>query len=96
MAYPSLYEGFGLPVLEAMACGTPVIASNRSSLPEVTADAGLQVDPLDIDALTEGLTALVEDTALRHDLATRGLAWARQFSWDRAARQLLAVYQHLL
>jgi glycosyltransferase involved in cell wall biosynthesis len=51
---------------------------------------------LDIDALTEGLTALVEDTALRHDLATRGLAWARQFSWDRAARQLLAVYQHLL
>jgi len=96
MAYPSLYEGFGLPVLEAMACGTPVVASNRSSLPEVTADAGLQVDPLDIDALTEGLAALVEDTALRHDLATRGLAWARQFSWDRAARQLFSVYQHLL
>lgn len=96
MAYPSLYEGFGLPVLEAMACGTPVIASNRSSLPEVTADAGLQVDPLDIEAWTDGLVTLIEDTALRRELVARGLAWARRFSWDRAARQLLDVYQHLL
>jgi glycosyltransferase involved in cell wall biosynthesis len=96
LAYPSLYEGFGLPVLEAMACGTPVMSSDRSSLPEVTADAGLQADPLDVEAWTAGLTALVEDTTLRERLVDRGLQRARSFNWDRAAGELLDVYRRLL
>jgi glycosyltransferase involved in cell wall biosynthesis len=96
LAYPSLYEGFGLPVLEAMACGTPVITSDRSSLPEVTADAGLQIDPLDVDAWTAGLTAIVEDTALREILIARGLAQAKRFNWERAAGELLSIYRRLL
>jgi glycosyltransferase involved in cell wall biosynthesis len=96
LAYPSLYEGFGLPVLEAMACGTPVISSDRSSLPEVTGDAGLQVDPLDVEAWTAGLTKLVEDSALRERLVARGLEQARHFNWDRAAGELLSIYRGLL
>jgi glycosyltransferase involved in cell wall biosynthesis len=96
LAYPSLYEGFGLPVLEAMACGTPVIASDRSSLPEVTADAGLQADPFDVEAWTAGLAMLVEDTELRESLVTRGLEQAGRFSWDRAASELLHIYRGLL
>jgi glycosyltransferase involved in cell wall biosynthesis len=95
-AYPSLYEGFGIPILEAMACGTPVIASNCSSLPEVTGDAGLQVDPLDVGALTAGMEQLLTDHALRTDLIRRGRERAGQFTWPAAARQLLAVYNHLL
>jgi glycosyltransferase involved in cell wall biosynthesis len=95
-AYPSLYEGFGIPILEAMACGTPVIASGRSSLPEVTGDAGLQVDPLDIAALTAGMEKLLTDHNLRADLVRRGRERAAQFTWPAAARQLLAVYTRLL
>jgi glycosyltransferase involved in cell wall biosynthesis len=96
LAYPSLYEGFGLPVLEAMACGTPVIASDRSSLPEVTGDAGLQADPLDIEAWTVGMASLVEDTSLRERLVARGREQARRFDWNRAAGELLDIYRGLL
>jgi len=91
-AYPSLWEGFGLPVLEAMACGTPVLTSNVSSLPEVAGDAALLVPPTDVDAIADGLTRLLGDAALRADLAARGLRRVAAFSWERCAQETLAVY----
>ena len=94
--YPSLYEGFGLPPLEAMACGTPVLTSNVSALPEVMGDAALSVDPTDVSALTAALTRIWGDEALRADLRARGLARASQFSWDRTARLTLDVYHAVL
>ncbi len=87
----SLYEGFGLPALEAMACGTPVLASNTSALPEVVGDAGLLVDPLDEGAITDGLTRLASDSNLRARLAALGPARAAQFTWQRAAHETLDV-----
>jgi alpha-1,3-rhamnosyl/mannosyltransferase len=90
--YPSLYEGFGLPVLEAMACGVPVLASNVSSLPEVVGDAGLLVDPYDVDVIARGMVRLWQDEALRHELSRRGLERARGFSWERTASQTLSAY----
>lgn len=96
VALPSLYEGFGLPVLEAMACGTPVVTSTISSLPEVAGDAALLVDPLDIDALAAALRQLLADESLRAGLRARGLARAATFTWERSARQLLEVYAHML
>jgi glycosyltransferase involved in cell wall biosynthesis len=95
-AYPSLYEGFGLPILEAMACGTPVIASDRSSLPEVVGDAGLQVDALDVEGLTAGMERLLTEEGLRTELIGRGAGRAANFTWERAARELLAVYNRFL
>ena len=88
----SLYEGFGLPPLEAMACGTPVLVSNVSSLPEVVGDAGLQVDPLDVDAIAAALGRLLGDTALRRRLAEAGMKRAERFSWERAAEELVGHY----
>lgn len=90
--FPSLYEGFGLPVLEAMACGTPVVCSNKSSLPEVTGPAEILVDPLNVDALAEAIAHALADKELRQDLREKGLAQAARFSWDRTARETLAVY----
>ena len=89
--FPSLYEGFGLPVLEAMACGTPVLASSTSSLPEVVDDAGLLVDPRDTDAMREALTRLVREPELRERLSAMGLERARRFTWERCARETLDV-----
>jgi alpha-1,3-rhamnosyl/mannosyltransferase len=91
--YPSLYEGFGLPPLEAMACGAPVLTSAVSSLPEVVGDAAVLVDPYDVDALAAGMTRLWEDDGLRADLRQRGLAQAARFSWERTARLTLAAYE---
>ena len=92
-AFPSHFEGFGLPPLEAMACGVPVVCSNASSLPEVVGEAGLLVAPDDLRAWVEALDRLLSDPALRQDLRGRGLARARQFTWEAAARQTLAVYE---
>jgi len=91
-AFPSFYEGFGLPPLEAMACGTPVVVSNVSSLPEVVGDAALKVDPEEVDELTVALWRLVSDEALRTDLIEKGLRRASTFSYEKMARETLAVY----
>ncbi|MGB8646288.1 MAG: glycosyltransferase family 1 protein [Anaerolineae bacterium] len=87
--YPSLYEGFGLPVLEAMACGTPLITSNVSSMPEVAGEAGILVNPRDTEELTAAIRQLIDDEALRRELAERGLKQATKFSWQASAQQLL-------
>jgi glycosyltransferase involved in cell wall biosynthesis len=92
-AFPSLYEGFGMPPLEAMACGTPVVTSTSSSLPEVVGEAGLTVDPTDVDALAEALLRLLGDAELRAELQTRGLRQARRFSWRETAERTLAAYE---
>ncbi|HYB42107.1 MAG TPA: glycosyltransferase family 1 protein [Candidatus Methylomirabilis sp.] len=91
--YPSLSEGFGLPPLEAMACGTPVITSNRSSLPEVVGDAALLVDPDDRAGLADAMALLMTDGGLRDELRERGLARAGCFSWDKTARMTVEVYE---
>ncbi|ATW27733.1 glycosyltransferase family 4 protein [Candidatus Formimonas warabiya] len=88
LAYPSLYEGFGLPPLEAMACGTPTIISNTSSLPEVVGKAGVQVNPFSISSITEGLFHLLTDSQLRKRLIQLGFERAKFFSWDKAADEL--------
>lgn len=95
-AYPSLYEGFGLPVLEAMASGVPVVASNVSSLPEVVGEAGLLVEPLDVDALAAALDRLLGDESLRRDLSAEGIARASQFTWARAAEGVWTLYEELV
>jgi glycosyltransferase involved in cell wall biosynthesis len=92
-AFPSLYEGFGMPVLEAMACGTPVVTSNVSALPEVAGDAGLLVDPYDSQAICDALAELLESQARRDELARRGLERARRFTWRQVAEQTLRVYK---
>lgn len=91
--FPSLYEGFGLPVLEAMACGTPVVCSGVSSLPEVAGDAALLVDPLDVEALAEALGRIATDDELRASLVGRGFGQVRRFSWRRCAEQTLQVLE---
>jgi glycosyltransferase involved in cell wall biosynthesis len=94
-AYPSLCEGFGLPPLEAMACGTPVVASTSTSLPEVLGNAAPLVDPLDVDAIAEAIRTVIDDDGLRARLRAAGLARAREFRWDVTARRTLAVYDEI-
>jgi glycosyltransferase involved in cell wall biosynthesis len=96
LCLPSFYEGFGLPPLEAMACGTPVVVANRASLPEVVGDAGLLVDPDNITSIAEALYRVLTDTALAADLRQRGLSRSALFTWQETAKQTLAVYRRVL
>jgi glycosyltransferase involved in cell wall biosynthesis len=91
--YPSLFEGFGLPLLEAMACGTPVVTSDRTALPELVGDAGLLIDPESVDALAAAIARVLGDAALARDLGARGLERSRRYAWDETARRTLEVYQ---
>jgi glycosyltransferase involved in cell wall biosynthesis len=94
--FPSVYEGFGLPPLEAMGCGTPVVCSNRTSLPEVVGDAAITVDPDDTRAFVDAIRRVLTDEALQNDLRARSLARAKQFSWRKTAQETLAVYEEVL
>jgi glycosyltransferase involved in cell wall biosynthesis len=93
--FPSLYEGFGFPVLEAMSCGAPVLCSGTSSLPEVAGDAALLVDPPDVDAIAAGMARLSDDAALRTAMAAKGRAQAATFRWEEAAARALAAFEEV-
>ncbi len=95
-AFPSLDEGFGMPILEAMTRGVPVITSNRSALSEIAGDAALLVDPLSHEEIRAGLLTLIADPQLRNDLSRRGLGHSAKFSWERAAQETWAVYNAAL
>jgi glycosyltransferase involved in cell wall biosynthesis len=92
LVYPCLYAGFGLPPLEAMACGTPVITSNTSSLPEVVDDAGIMVDPNDTEAMTKSMYQILTNPGLSEDLTRKGLKRSKLFNWDESAKKTLKVY----
>jgi glycosyltransferase involved in cell wall biosynthesis len=92
-AFPSFYEGFGLPVLEAMACGCPVVTSRVSSLPEVCGDAARYVDPYDVNSIADGIYSVSNEESLRRNLIQKGLDRAKLFSWEKCARETLAVYE---
>lgn len=96
LAFPSLDEGFGIPILEAMSAGLPVLTSNCSSMPEVAGDAAVLVDPGDAESIAAGLSRVIEDEELRSDLKKQGLARAGEFTWTRAAKAVLRVYQELV
>jgi glycosyltransferase involved in cell wall biosynthesis len=91
--YPSYFEGFGLPPLEAMKCGAPVIVGDKTSLPEVVGDAGLLVDPFDVESITAAIQSVINDSNLRSQLRVKGLERAKIFSWQETARQTLSVYK---
>lgn len=93
--FPSLYEGFGIPPLEAMACGTPVIVSNKSSLPEVVGDAGILVNALDIENIAYEMDRLIYDDSLRREMSEKGLVQARKFSWEDSAKKVMDIYKAL-
>ncbi len=93
--FPSLYEGFGLPPLEAMACGAPVVCSNTSSLPEVVGDAALLVNPRDVGEIADAVERVIGDRNLSNELRAKGTAQAAKFSWERAARETLMVYRQV-
>jgi glycosyltransferase involved in cell wall biosynthesis len=94
--YPSIYEGFGLPVVEAMASGTPVVASTGGSIPEVAGDAALLVDPFDVHAIADGIRRIATDATLAIQLRARGLARASAFTWERSAESHAAVYRSVM
>jgi glycosyltransferase involved in cell wall biosynthesis len=93
--YPSLFEGFGLPLVEAMACGTPVISSDRTALPELVGTAGLLVDPESVDALAAAMARLLSDPDLARELGRRGIERSRRYTWTETARRTLAIYHEV-
>jgi len=95
LAFPSLYEGFGIPPLEAMACGTPVIASNTSSIPEVVGEAALLFDPYNVEEMADVMYRALTDKQLRNELRKKGFQRVKQFSWEKAARETLSVYEEV-
>jgi glycosyltransferase involved in cell wall biosynthesis len=95
LVFPSIYEGFGLPPLEAMACGTPVVCSNTGSLPEVVGDAALLIDPYDISSLAEAMRCALLDSGLRKNLVGKGFQNVKRFSWEKTARQTLDLFESL-
>ncbi|MHB1393068.1 MAG: glycosyltransferase family 4 protein [Clostridia bacterium] len=94
--YPSIYEGFGLPPLEAMCCGTPVVVSNTSSLPEVVGEAGVYVKPIEIESIFDGIMKVLNDSGLRQTLISNGYKQVKKFDWDLAARQVIDIYKEIL
>jgi glycosyltransferase involved in cell wall biosynthesis len=94
--FPSLYEGFGLPPLEAMACGCPVVVSNAASLPEVCGEAGFYVDPNDVSSIADGICKVLTDSELRRGLVEKGLERARLFSWEKTAKETLEIFSQVL
>jgi glycosyltransferase involved in cell wall biosynthesis len=94
--YPSFFEGFGIPPLEAMQCGSPVITGNRTSLPEVVGDAGILVDPFDVTSIADAMDRLLGDSQLREDLRRKGFERAKLFSWKRAARETLDIFEKVM
>lgn len=95
-AFVSLYEGFGFPILESMACGTPVITSNVSSLPEVAGESAVMVDPYQVDAIVDGLKRLLDDSTYRSTLREKGFEQVKKFTWNRSARQLVEIYRQVV
>ena len=93
--FPSLYEGFGMPPLEAMACGTPVLTSNTTSLAEVVGDAAITVNPLDVDEMADGLSRLFKSETLRESLHKKGMERAKKYSWENAVDKLYQVYEQI-
>ncbi len=94
--YPSIYEGFGLPALEALACGVPVVGSNASSIPEIVGDAGMLVDPHDARAMAGALIAVCTEDSLHDDLSERALTQAAKFSWEKCARETALAYEDVM
>ena len=93
--YPSLYEGFGFPPLEAMACGVPVITSNKSSLPEIVGEAGILINPEDVGEIREAIISVVDDDSLAQEMIRKGLERAKRFSWEKCARKTLKLYREV-
>ena len=96
MVFPSLYEGFGLPPLEAMACGCPVVVSNAASLPEVCGDAAYYVDPYNVESIAEGIYKVLTDETLRQSLIQKGIERAKLFSWEKSAKEYISVFEEVL
>ena len=96
LVYTTLYEGFGLPILEAMACATPVITSNVSSMPEIAGDGAILVDPTDVDKIKSSIKEILNDEDLKKELVLKGLKRAKEFSWKKAAKETAQVYEKLM
>ena len=95
LAFPSIYEGFGLPVLEAMACGCPVITSDRGALPEISGSHCPRVDPYDVTQISSGILKIITDQSYRDELVQEGYKWCKSFTWEKAASQFLHTYTEL-